>query len=602
MILRNSFRQMFRTPVKTALFLLLVILSAALLALGASLWRVSTVNIARYEATFTTVGTVQQKQTAIETGYSWDTSLKDYQYFVYPVYGPAVPVSVLDFEGTEYLLPPEKRPTYFAYSPDYVTGMSDDTDPYQTDSLIVELQPVEDCVPCEPVTMRIVKVLYGTLPETMKTLQYYDINDPDPAPLYADKVYIISLGYFGYYSASGGIQGVQCDASGALIDDGPDIDTPWDEVTEGFFDTPRGKRWLALVETRSHLTHSIPVTPTQSTDLLIPFHNGEAFVTEGRDISRQEYLNGTRVCLVEKTFAAKNGLTVGSSLPLPLVYADYSGVFRRVCSMPAYLNAKGETYQVFDNGVYTVVGIYESTSLNSYVLSYTGYEMVLNEVVIPSASVQNSDENNVVLSGPMKGYNTSFQIANGDIGRFTAAWDALGIDDLDIEFYDRGYTQLKAGMDTMKSIAVILLASGIAVTVLNLLFFCNLFISKQKKRTAIERSLGTDRPRCALSLLTGLLTLVVLGAVLGSLAGWRLTGWAADRAVGEEVFSTQYSSWNVAAQDDDAAKELETTRAEAVIPVFTGCAVILIALLIACTAITVNVKTEPLALLTSNKE
>ena len=71
MIIRNSFRQILRTPVKTALFLLFIILSSALLALGASLWRISTVNIERYEAAFTTIGTVQQKQTAVETRFSW---------------------------------------------------------------------------------------------------------------------------------------------------------------------------------------------------------------------------------------------------------------------------------------------------------------------------------------------------------------------------------------------------------------------------------------------------------------------------------------------------------------------------------------------------
>jgi putative ABC transport system permease protein len=604
MSIRNSFLQLFRTPVKTTLFLVLLTLSAALLALGASLWYVSTANIDNYEATFTTIGTVQQKQTAIQIGSTWNTTLLDYQYFIYPVYGPAIPASVLSFADAGYILPPEKRPTYFSYSPDYNTGTGADSTQYQMNYLIAELQPLEDCVPSVPVKMRVGRVLYGALPESIKTLEFMDINTPEPDMLYAGKTYIMCLGNFGYYAPNGSIQGVQSDASGTRIQDELEIHTYWDEVTEGFYETPRGKRWLALVEAYNHPRYSIPVTPTRSTDLLLPFYNGEAFITEGRDISEQEYSDGDRVCLVEKRFAAQNGLTVGSTLPLPLVYADYASISRRTGSVPSYLNAKGETYQAFDSGVYTIVGIYESTAPNSYAVSYTGYEMIRNEVVIPSASVQGSDADNIILSGPMMGYNTSFQIANGDIERFMAAWDALGIEELDIQFYDKGYTQLKAGMDTMKSMAVILLVSGIATTVLNLLFFCNLLISRQKKRTAIERSLGAGIPRCALSLLSGVLALVILSAILGSLTGWILTGWAAEHTAGEETYSTRYSSWSVNTQSSDTAGDetaSETHRPEAAIPLLAGCAVVWIALIIASAAAYMNLKTEPLILLSSRE-
>jgi hypothetical protein len=397
---------------------------------------------------------------------------------------------------------------------------------------------------------------------------------------------------------------VQSDASGVRIQDELEINTRWDEVTEGFYETPRGKRWLALIEIYGHLSHSIPMTPTQSTGLLIPFHTGETFITQGRDISVQEYMDGDRVCLVEKLFAMRNGLTVGSSLPLSLRYADYASLGRRTGSVPAYLNAKGEVYQPFESGVYTVVGVYESTSLNSYAATYSGYEMVSNEVVVPSASVQNSDENNIVLSGPMMGYNTSFQLANGDIERFMAVWDTLGIQDLDIQFYDRGYTQLKAGMDNMKSMAYVLLASGIVLTVLNLLFFCNLLIAKQKKRTAIERSLGTSKARCALSLLAGFMVIVIVGATLGSVCGALLTSWAAENAGGEAAYSTQYSSWAVntetRAADEDAVAQ-KASGVGAIIPILCGLAVILLSLLIASAAVVVNLRSEPMTLLSGRE-
>jgi len=609
MTIRNSFKQMLRTPVKTVLFLVLLSLSAVLLTLGVSLWHIGTAVLDAYEGTFITIGTVQQKQTSMERNSYWNGYQKEYVDFVNPVYGVTLPVSVLDFEGADYILAPEKRPTYSAYHRDYITrGDINSFDSYQASMLIAEVEPFEDCIPLVPVKLRIKRVLAGGTPDYLTTLWFFDPSNSDPPMMYAGKTYIMGIESTAPHPDMPEISSVfkpavststrQINASGALLEDDIEIDTAWDEVTEGFYETSRGKRWLALGEIFGREYFLIPVTPTRSTLLLMPFYNGEAFITEGRDITEDEYRAGEKVCLVPRVFAGRNGLTVGSALPLPLYYARYSGAAKQLYLLGgSYLNAKGEAFQVFETGDYTVVGIYDLIKPNDQNYLYSGYEMIRNEVVIPSASVKNSDENNIVGFGPMMGYTTSFQIANGDIERYMAAWDALGISELEIQFFDRGYSNLKAGMENMRSMAFILLVSGVAATILNLLFFCNLFISKQKKRTAIERSLGTGKSHCVLSLLSGIMALVIIGAILGSASGWLLTGWAAEN-IGQETYSTMFSPWAVNTSDNEGI-ELFTDRTSAVIPLVAGGAVILVSLTIALVSIRFNLRSEPLKLLSS---
>ena len=72
----------------------------------------------------------------------------------------------------------------------------------------------------------------------------------------------------------------------------------------------------------------MPVLPTNGTHLLLPFYNGLANITEGEDITPEEYANGERVCLVSENFAKMNGIAVGDALSLPLYSANYQSAPR----------------------------------------------------------------------------------------------------------------------------------------------------------------------------------------------------------------------------------------------------------------------------------
>ncbi|MCL6458964.1 MAG: hypothetical protein K6T85_13235, partial [Gorillibacterium sp.] len=546
MVIWNSIKQIWRTPIKTVLFLLLLTLSAVLLSLGCNLWQRSTVNIKAFEDTFTTIGTVQQKASAIKSDYQWNAEKKTNMLYTYPAYNAPIPVSALGFEDVGYIQPPENRPYYGAYHPDYVTrDFMNDSGSY----MIIEATPLKDSIPADPIKLKIKRVLLGSI--DTDEIWFCDYYNPKPEMMFAGKTYVIGVqinyarqdvvGNAREYVPSVGINSSQFAPDGTRIADDVQMETPWDEVTVGYYETPSGKRWVELIKANEYMQRTIPVTPTNSTNLLMPFYNGDAFIISGQGISEAEYASGAAVCLVSRKFAKRNGLSVGSSLPLPLYFANYRESAGRSFSMGysfSLINAKGELYPVFADSHYTIVGIYDVSSGNDT----TGYRMSENEVVIPSASVKSSDENNIVAYGPMMGYNTSFQIPNGEAERYMEAWNTRGIQDLEIKFYDKGYSKLKKGLESSKKISLVLLASGIITTLLILVFFCHLFISKQKKRTAIERSLGTSKARCTISLLAGILLIVIMGSTLGSMAGFWLTEKTAGQ-INKETFDTIYSSW-----------------------------------------------------------
>lgn len=608
---------MLRTPVKTILFLLLITLSTAFLSIGANLWLVSGENLQAFENSFTTIGTVRQKPNVLDTVAQWDAGREAYSYFNHPVYDAEIPLSVLEFENAGYIHPPEKRPYYGAYLENYAVSN------YNGNSVgtILEAEPLEDCVPSGPVKLRINRVLYGNLGYSDE-IWFCDHFNDEPATMYAGKTYIMSVqtypisthaGYDGAleqeYIPNTGIESTQYDKNGILI---PDMfgarQDGWEEVTEGYYDTPRGQRWQELMKGLDKFLQTFPVVPTNATGLLMDFYNGNAHIIDGRDISDEEYEAGSKVCLVQQGFAKDNDLAVGDVLPLPMYYANY-----RLAASQTFqpnggaginfglLDAQGKSYPVFEDGKYTIVGIYEASG-SSYLVS--GFESAKNMVVIPALSVENSDENNIVAYGPMQAYNTSFEIPNGTINKFVEEWNRQSVDGLEIQFYDKGYSQLKDGLDRMRTVSLILLIIGAAVMVLVLTFFTYLFISKNKKRTAIERTLGFGRGKSFASLLSGMLLLSVLGTIAGSIIGYSFGESAMNlttSAANEAAFDLLYSNW---VNNSDKVAEVQINIQPIGSSIFIAIAVVIfiISVLFASVGILRNLKHEPLALLSKRED
>ncbi|MDF2943671.1 MAG: FtsX-like permease family protein [Herbinix sp.] len=618
MFLKISLKQMGRTKARTITFLLLLTLAVTFLSLGINLWQSCNRNLEEYEKVFTTIGMVNQKENTVKVTKLWNAAYKEYTYWDEPVYDSILPVSLLDFEGANYIVPPERRPYFGAYCPNMKIYSADDEETYFANvGSIVEFIPYEDCIPTEPVKVKIVRSLWGYRKEG-ENVWFCDQFNDNPGVLKAGKTYITlitsiynpfsdsrykSLPYTVPYIPT---ISTQINKSGEAIAPEYKSKENWEEVNSEFYESAEGRRWEEEVKAIDRFRrYTIPVIPADKTDLLTEFHQKMATISKGRDITEEEYRTGAMVCIIPQRLAVRNELKLGDKINLQLYFANYmdstSLNFGYMGGIDfTFLNSKGEAYPIFEDNEYEIVGIYSG---NSQTIKPTGYEIGNNVVIIPAKSVKNSDEYNIVDYGPMKGYTTYFQIPNGTTKAYAEKFEALKINNLEITFYDGGYEELASGMRNLKMVSMILvLASGITTFAI-LIFFVYLFIGKQKKRTAIERSLGMTKKHCTESMLHGILIVTSVTAVIGSIAGLLINRFILSIAskFDQELYNTAFSNWVNSANKltkvnaTDGATSLLTSVLLAII-------VILISLGIALLFIKNNLKAEPLKLLSKNED
>lgn len=606
MILRKSLLRMKRTPVRTVLFFLLVAMAAALLSTGGGLWKMCRDNMIYFESLFQTIATVEQKPVRIVKEQAWDWEKEEYTAYNSKEYGETIPLSVLDFEGADYISGPETRAWYAAYVPDYLVL---DRNAGVSNAMVVEVSPVEDGIPAGPLKVEIKNMLYSYYPYNAPTFYFCDHDNPSPEMMYADKTYILCLRDGRRHGWRGS-------------DPGPNEFVPWREiwstqaaadgtqiphtlsghymaeVTPGFYETEEGRQWLALAEElEMEYWKSVPVTATENTNLIPMFYEGNTFLEQGRGFMPEDYSEGRKVCLVSRRFARRNEMKVGDILHLPLRYANYAESANE--GGEGKLTADGEVYQVFEDGYWEICGIYDVVP--GARTKGWAYQLDENEIFIPKTSIEHDDGGNIAAAGCMKGYTTSFEIPNGTIDHWKSLWEEQGIDGLEITFYDKGYSVLEDGIKRMKRMALILLVAGAVSAVCILIFFCHMFITKQSTRTAIERSLGLSKGQCTLSLLSGILLIVLCGCILGSAAGYYGSETAAGQITQVERFDRSYSAGALYTTED-----VEETTYMLVgnwqVGAVTGSLVAVLAAGIALMMIHKSLRKEPLALLSGREE
>lgn len=604
-VLSDSMRRLRRTRFRSLLFFLLITFAAALLATGGGLWKLCRENARYFESLFRTIATVEQKPERIVKEEVWDAGIGMYEAYNRREYGENIPLSVLDFEGAEYISGPERRAWYAAYVPEY--KMLDDNEGMYN-AMIVEASPVEDAVPSGPIRMEIKEILYSYYPENASHIYYCDHNNDKPEMMYADRTYIMCLAsgiphgwpletddshdeyvpYMGPLSTQTSPDGIRMESS--LSGSGVA------EIVPGFYQSEEGKSWLAMIEELEMRLWSVPVTATNDTGLIQIFYDGDIYMEAGSDFAEEDYREGRKVCLVARKFARRNGLQVGDEIHLPLRYANYADSANTASE--GELTASGEVYPVFEDGYWEICGIYDE--LPGGGTKSRGYRPAYNEVIIPAASIENSDADNIADFGPMKGYTTSFEIPNGGIEKWQELWEQQGVEGLEITFYDKGYSQLEDGLERMNKMALILLAAGCVSALSILIFFCHLFITKQSTRTAIERSLGVGKIQCAVSLLSDILLIAVAGCATGSVAGYLCIDKVMEQLTQVERFDRLYSSGMMGAAQSETAGYL--VSGDWRVCAVTGAAMIALAVGTAAVMINKSLRREPLALLGGREE
>lgn len=563
--MKNSIKQMLRTPLRTTLFFVLIIFAALLMTLGVCIRQKSQKTIEAYENQFITIGTVRQNATAYSQVKLWDAEKKDYEIFRTAQYDSYLTTDVLQFPGAEYLAGPEQRAYYGSYTPEYLK-LWRSYNPKQTiyTDFIAEFTPKEDFWSGESGKIKITRVIGGDPKMEEQVLWFCDHENPDPEMLYKDKTYVAKLNHDLYIHGETAEKAKKESAlletareyipdslvsslrqmDGSLVEDDFPDDLRVFEVTDGFYETEAGRRLLNFASLEGNWIYIQPVTGTGSTCLLMPFYQGDSYICEGRDISEEEYQNGSKVCLAPRIFMDNNGLVLGDKVHVQLLYTNTranAGTdfwLDGACSiLSCMIDENGDPIEPFEESEYTIVGVYDTMIGNAEEKFSSGAD----ELIVPLKSIENRNGNNLVRSAPMRDETTSFRIPNGTTEEFLKGWKEYGTDELEITFYDMGYSQLKAGMENIRNLSLFFLFSGIILTGLLLFFFSHLFITKQAVRTAIERSLGMRCRQCRRSILSGFILLLLLGSMIGSAGGALISRHISAMQTEKSYYDSTYS-------------------------------------------------------------
>lgn len=631
-----SLRQLFRQRGKALLFFLLMAASTALVVTGAVMTSQSAQRIAKVESTYSTIGMVEQLPVDTETRQSED-SCTGYQSWTRDIYGDPILMDALDFPGANYIVKPEQRPVFISIQPelDYSWGQA-----YVRH--LLEFTPLEDTDGAEPVEVKVTRVLHsdmngasinphgdGSEDKQMNVGDTFILSqrgDRNKVALKAGERYVSNINMFGMCQTHSQQEywtyirphSEQHGADGKAIDKGVFGESPHgriDHVTGGDFYEPgnMGGIYEKWVEVHKMENHMFPVLGATSLAALPSFHDESAKISQGREITPEEFAEGALVCMLPENTARTNHLSVGDKVKLPLTCVSYGFTGAFYYDYPL-LNADGEFYDVFWEQEYEIVGVYSGATTQ---VSVNNYDMDLDTdmFIIPVNSVGASWEDNIAEWNVPSRYQATFQIPNGTITEFdeTLKTNVPEAAALSITYDDRGYTEVMKSLRNSRDMAYLLLLGGILAALAIVALLLYFFVVKEKKRTAIERSLGMSKAQCRVSLLGGLLVLTVLSVAVGAMCGTfalsKVQEQPALSAITQEPtpeeldeqykFSTQFSLWATGRElAEDAVIEASAPIAVyAVVPIV----LCLIVELLAWLLLERSFKTDPIYLLSTRE-
>ncbi len=538
-------KQLVRTPLRTVLFIVLIALAVVLLSVGVQLCSQSLSILDEIDSNFVTVGTIGQNPDSTKTVVDGTDTYEEAYY--------SAPVKLDSLTGLDYVSAPEHMPVLLSHMYRSSTGKAIKTSNYAQYNkylrTLIVFKPTRDfiLVPTdeevesgeynvEQNRIEVEEILWGNkyADFTYKSLVLISCegtNGEEPQKLEEGKLYI---GWFSETSETGtGTSNISLFAQTPYLSVSADeYSTETErlpsvaEYSDDFFDTELGKKYQTVTDDLKFMTddNTFAVMPVESLETYPAFDESEAVIVKGRAITEEEYESGAKVCLISETTNQDgdgNYVTIGDKITITpysryycekpmLVSYSKRGVWTNdLWPSDGFMQSEGEEYEI--------VGVYYSKNQEQDKID-SEYYMPDEAVIIPSKSVNMDDY--PILQGSVLSHETcSFVIENGTIDTFLTNFDALGLDNLDIEFDDMGYTTIAKGTKSVLRISVILLVSGAVSALSILILFSFLQIVRKKSEAAISISLGTGIKRSAARLILSVMTVVVVGTAVGSLAG-----------------------------------------------------------------------------------
>ena len=291
-----------------------------------------------------------------------------------------------------------------------------------------------------------------------------------------------------------------------------------------FLESDEGAVWRNEIITNFEMNHaSASVILTDNLNTLYNFNSGDASILEGRTFEEPEYQNGDAVCLVSASYALLNGYSVGDTISLDYYDTSYSQI---IFDLHSFSGREGITVNRLplteENRMdirkdYTIIGIYTAPEWTAGQHSFHA-----DTIFVPKASVPGMES----YSGKSIAMLNSIMIENGSIDAFEAhmaANDKAGA----YLYFDQGYTEAAATVQTLIDNAMRLMLVGVAMFLLASMLFLLLFARRVSAVMRSMRLLGVPKRKTWLESLAVLfaqeLTAVAVGNALAVVLYERIT-------------------------------------------------------------------------------
>ena len=282
---------------------------------------------------------------------------------------------------------------------------------------------------------------------------------------------------------------------------------------QDFLETENGKVWKNEIIPYFEMNHSsVPVILTDDIQSMYSFNTGDVSILDGSTFSDADYRSGNPVCLVSAAYAKVNSLSVGDTINLDFYHTSYevrevqvgyvggrSGV--AIVRSPLTSNTRIDVQKD-----YTIVGIYTGPNWPQ-----SSHGINADTILVPKASVPDADK----YTGPSMPLLNTVIIENGSIDAFEAhmaANDKAGA----YLYFDQGYTEAAASVQTLIDNAKRIMIVGISMFILSSLLFLLLFIRRTAPVVRTMRLLGVSAKKTWLEFFVSLIWQVVIAVLIGN--------------------------------------------------------------------------------------
>ena len=239
------------------------------------------------------------------------------------------------------------------------------------------------------------------------------------------------------------------------------------------------------------------------------FNSGDASILDGAFFTDADYRDGNAVCLVSAAYAKQNRLSVGDTMKMDFFHNQYQMTMYTILQgsgrsgMTIVRDPLTDKDRIGVQKDYTIVGIYSAPEWQA-----GSYAFHADTVFVPKASVPDADK----YTGHSLPLLNTVILENGSIDDFEAhmaANDKAGA----YLYFDQGYSEAAATVQTLIDNAMRLMLVGVAMFLLASMLFLLLFARRVSTVMRSMRLLGVPKKGVWLGSL-GMLVMQELTAVL----------------------------------------------------------------------------------------